>query len=262
MLEHHAQTDAENTANLYRNLVNPEAAPDTLTQPDRSVPDSRVEDYLDHIIAPLVGRADYTARQEIRRDMRAHIDQLIAAHEELGSDPSEAVTAALRQFGTPSTVAQKWLNEFGEETLETAGQDTLRKSVGRSFKATWPKLALGLGLWTAVGVFADNYISGWTAPILYFGSGILLPALAGYFTGRKYAQSRPVLGTLLAQAAVIPLWPFWMMFLMQQLHHVEPDFRIAALIGMTTFAAIAPLGCFGAWCGAAGKRRRRRALAK
>ena len=65
MLEYNAHADAENTARIYQNLPDLDASHVSPPLQDRNVVDSRVEDYLDHIIAPIVGKASYAARQEM-----------------------------------------------------------------------------------------------------------------------------------------------------------------------------------------------------
>lgn len=72
---------------------------------------NRIEDYLDHVCAPLVDSVPYEARRALRREMKQHLDATIAAHSELGSTPEQAVTQALTQFGDARQIARHWLNE-------------------------------------------------------------------------------------------------------------------------------------------------------
>src|SRR5438045_9125063 len=46
-------------------------------------PDPRIEDYLDHVCAPLVGVVPYARRQELRAELREHLAAMAAAQQEL-----------------------------------------------------------------------------------------------------------------------------------------------------------------------------------
>lgn len=71
--------------------------------------DSRIEDYLDRICAPLVGNLPYERRQEIRAEIREHLDALTEASIESGHTPDKAVERALQQFGDPKRISMEIL---------------------------------------------------------------------------------------------------------------------------------------------------------
>lgn len=73
---------------------------------------NQIEDYLDHICAPLVTSVPYEARCTLRQEMRQHLQAATSAHIELGSAPEEAVTQALTQFGEARQIARQWLDEW------------------------------------------------------------------------------------------------------------------------------------------------------
>src|SRR5437773_12561009 len=75
-------------------------------------PDPRIEDYLDHVCAPLLGLVPYARRQELRAELRGHLEALVATHEELGSERTAAVVLALRQFGPPHHLSRQWAREW------------------------------------------------------------------------------------------------------------------------------------------------------
>src|SRR5437870_479455 len=77
-----------------------------------AVADPRIDDYLDHVYAPLVGVVPYARRQELKAELRAHLETLAASYEELGSTPDGAVVSALRQFGDPSDLSREWTREW------------------------------------------------------------------------------------------------------------------------------------------------------
>src|SRR5437868_3014731 len=67
--------------------------------------DARIEAYLDRALGRRAGWSGSgcllpaSDSQELRLEMRAHVEALIDAYRELGSTDDEAVTEALRRFG-------------------------------------------------------------------------------------------------------------------------------------------------------------------
>jgi len=137
MQEHDALTQQydEDAAALRRSQLNFAEAQVLPSKVEDELTGKIVEDYLDHIVAPMVGVVSFETRQELRRDMRAHLAQLIAAHEELGSDHAEATLAALRQFGPPSVVSRKWLEELPQDLPDQLWADSAATSLVRTAKA-------------------------------------------------------------------------------------------------------------------------------
>src|SRR5688572_4418190 len=83
------------------------APPQALSRSGEAMaPHPRIEDYLDHVCAPLVGVVPYAKRQELRAELRSHLEALIATHQELGRGPEVAALEALRQFGDPQDLAR------------------------------------------------------------------------------------------------------------------------------------------------------------
>src|SRR3712207_2488794 len=85
----------------------PRAVPWVSSSPPVSVAgcDPRIDDYLDHLYAPLVGRVPYEVRQQFRSELQTHLEALVAAREEVGASHEQAVREALTQFGDPRLVA-------------------------------------------------------------------------------------------------------------------------------------------------------------
>jgi hypothetical protein len=90
----------------------------------------RVEDYLDHFCAPLIGLVPYRERTAWREEVRLHLDALI---EEYSQDqaPEEATQAALREFGEPWQMGQAFVDEWSRSTPRSrmarlVGTTTLR----------------------------------------------------------------------------------------------------------------------------------------
>ncbi len=68
--------------------------------------DQRIERYL----ATIAGRLRSlppSLREEELREVRQHLDALVASHRARGADESAAVDAALRQFGRPERIGRQ-----------------------------------------------------------------------------------------------------------------------------------------------------------
>jgi hypothetical protein len=168
--------------------------------PDRGIQPA-LEDYLDHVCAPLVGVVPYATRQQLRAELQAHLEALAASHVELGSAPDEAVVAALRQFGDPRAISMEWTREW------------LRPTHSRPVQPAWRATGVALGCFGLASLIslllfqmsmagvADGGIN--TAPFVLFMAGGLLPVLAGLTTG-LLAPARHALGTFFALALLIP----------------------------------------------------------
>lgn len=96
--------------------------------------DALLEDFLDHVCAPLVGVVPYRERQAIRREIGAHLDALVAEHEFQGQSPDDAANSALREMGEPWAAGQAWLEAWsaGRQTSSSASR-LARASLTRPF---------------------------------------------------------------------------------------------------------------------------------
>src|SRR5262249_7990835 len=92
---------------------------------------ARLEDYPDHVCAPLVRMAPYPERRTLRAEWRAHLTSLAAAYEELGSNPEKAVEEALTQFGDPRRLGSEWANEWKRHLAASASRRPRRPPVAR-----------------------------------------------------------------------------------------------------------------------------------
>jgi hypothetical protein len=163
--------------------------------------ESQIEDYLDHICAPLVGLAPYEARQKLRAELRGHLEALVVARREIGACPEGAVREALAQFGDPRIVARQWAREW----LRSQRPGRVEPARPATF------VALGsFGLVTvasaAIAVAAQDSRSvvpvmmALSTPIVLWG----MPVVAGFVTG-LIAPARHVLGTFYALALLIAI---------------------------------------------------------
>jgi hypothetical protein len=166
-----------------------------------SSPDSRIEDYLDHVCAPLVGLVPYARRQELRAELRGHLEALVATHEELGSERDAAVVLALRQFGPPPHLSRQWAREWTKGAAPTRVEPAWRATL--IALACFGVAALAaLGLMGAAMSNLEPYANINPMLLMIGPIGILLPALAGLATG-CLAPARHALGTFLALSLLI-----------------------------------------------------------
>lgn len=152
---------------------------------------NRIEDYLDHVCAPLVAQVPFATRREWRGEMQTHLESLTWAHIELGDASDVAVEHALTQFGTSQTVSRQWEQEWEQTGQSNAFAPSLQ--VARQ----WYGGALGL---TAVLLFLTGDLinqgrSGSpTAALLY----LIMPLIVGVGIGRL--ARNPVKASLTAMS--------------------------------------------------------------
>lgn len=148
--------------------------------------DPQVQDYLRRLDSTL-RRLPPQERAGLHAELREHLNALIAAHVELGASPTEAVDAALRQFGDPVKIGKRLTHEWAA-------------AHGRGYPS-FRRTALLTLLWAGSLVFTLFHAS-------MTGSerdGVMLaplPLLIGLLSG-AVVPARPVRTTLLAAASAV-----------------------------------------------------------
>ena len=143
------------------------------------------------------------ATQDMRREMRSHLQAAVIAGQELGETTEEALEHALAQFGKPQVVARQWQEEW-ETTLTETKPVSFRSSLKTSLK-----------VWLTVDILALTAIAGMVLinlfgrdPILrlmLMETGLIVPPLvAGTLIGLR-ARHRPVLATLAGYTLTLSL---------------------------------------------------------
>jgi hypothetical protein len=164
--------------------------------------EARIEDYLDHVCAPLVGVVPYSRRHELCAELRGHLEALVATHEELGSERDAAVVLALRQFGPPRHLSRQWAREWVHGTSPPGVQPVwlaMFIALGSFGLAT----LLAFALLVTVTSFPQFFQANPSAALMFLaGAGLLLPLVAGVTTG-LLAPARHALGTFCALAVLI-----------------------------------------------------------
>jgi hypothetical protein len=161
--------------------------------------DPQIEDYLDHVFVPLVGRVPYATRATLRAELRAHLEALIDASRELGRQPDQAIRDALAQFGDPQALAREWLRGWrqqGPAGPVLSARPAAFVALGCFGLATSVAVALVVALMLLVP--GNSSMIAFWGPVVAF----VLPALAGMTTG-LLSPGRPAMGAFYALAVLI-----------------------------------------------------------
>jgi hypothetical protein len=190
----------DNSPELFAD-TGPSAVPDSPILAGASHSNPCIEDYLDHLCVPLVGRVPYDARATLRSELRAHLEALIDASEELGQERGEAVRHALAQFGDPQALGREWLRGWqrsGQKASVQSARPAAFVAFGCFGLAT--SLAVALVLASAAATSHMSFLNPlW--PLLYVA---VMPLLAGLATG-LLSPGRQALGTFYALALLVLL---------------------------------------------------------
>jgi hypothetical protein len=159
------------------------APPQSPSRPAETALGPRIEAYLDEVFAPLAGVVPCARTQELRAEMAAHLEALVEAHRELGSEPEAAVRAALEQLGDARRLGREWARECRRPASRTPGQGT--HSLGSALFASLTLLASGsLGASLLIGL--EQHL-GHNLFELALG-GPMLPLAAGAMVGRWHGR--------------------------------------------------------------------------
>jgi len=157
----------------------------------------RVEAYLDTVLTTLPRRLSALERDELRRELRTHLWERVAAYEELGQTEDAAVTEALRQFGGGKDFVKQWRREW----TKTPRRVTLRE-VWEATRLTLPLSFFALvvvhGGWMLLDYLATSSTLGRlfldvVAVAVGPGGMILVPLVLGVVHSRR-APHRAALG--------------------------------------------------------------------
>jgi len=95
--------------------------------------DAWIEDYLDHLCAPLVGIVPLSERRNLRAEVRGHLEALADEYGFQGRPPAEATAAALEELGEPWQVGQTFLREWLQGSPDAAPARLTRAAALRAF---------------------------------------------------------------------------------------------------------------------------------
>lgn len=202
----------------------------------RLTPAEMIEDYLDHICAPLLGIVPYPERARLREETGFHIEQRANDYRLQGMEEREAVLRAIQMVGNSEKVGQTFL----ETWFKHQPQGRLGRYIGlanayafvpfmvATLAVTWllmlrvfllpdPKIiTFGLSYAQIRHVIPEPIPlpeTNWESLLLY-GISIFAPIAAGWWTGVRvpYGAARAVyqvmlplvIYTFLLSAVVMP----------------------------------------------------------
>jgi hypothetical protein len=142
----------------------------------------RVEDYLEHVSAPLVGIVPYAERQGLRREVEDHLWQLIGEFQTTGLAVEASTDEALREHGEPWSIGRRFLDEWCQRAPHRrvacrVSADTLRGFAWFGI-ATVPTLLM----MEAHALLLNDTQRSQLAPFLTL-LAVLAPFIAGGLTG-------------------------------------------------------------------------------
>ncbi|MBC8101247.1 MAG: hypothetical protein H7Z41_01485 [Cytophagales bacterium] len=117
---------------LYWTDGSPEASEDDIITAAAAMrrAEERLEDYLDHLCASLLGVVPFPERQQIRRETRSHLEMLIEEFTHEGLSPTEAAETAFLEYGSPFQIGQSlveaWRPQTGVSNGALATEDAAR----------------------------------------------------------------------------------------------------------------------------------------
>lgn len=117
-------------------------------EPDATVPmpNARVEDYLDRLVAPLVGLVPSEERLRLKLETAAHLERTVEQAVLLGGDDGEAVERAIRDLGEPNVVAREFLDRW----YEAGVRGPLYDRFGRATLVAFLRFGLAHSLFSVV----------------------------------------------------------------------------------------------------------------
>jgi len=141
--------------------------------------EDRIEDYLDHLCAPLVGIVPLAERRNLRDEVRSHLEALAAEYGFEGKSPPEATGAALQELGEPWQVGQTFLREWLQGCPHTSPARLTRHAALRAFAFFGVAAVFN---WLLIEQRALNQPSDDLTPWIVLLAA-LSPLLAGALTG-------------------------------------------------------------------------------
>ena len=170
--------------------------------------DERVEGFYQRLNVQL-RKMPLEQRAEVHQELRQHLEALVAAHEELGATPQEAVAAALRQFGDPRRIGRRLARDWSRGAHWPRNRGAFAFTYAYvCFGGALAALAAAACLWGVVATVGDLWLAQWTPfeSTFFFSIGSIAPAAAGWLTGRRTGQRAvpAMAGAVCAIAA--PLW--------------------------------------------------------
>ena len=146
-------------------------------------PSTRVDAYLDQLLVPLTRNLSAFHRDELRRELRAHLWGRIDAYRELDYSEEDAVTEALRQFGGANDFTKQWRQEWLTHVCTGTWREVWA-SICQALRLAIPALAATWLIAYVLGYVVLRALpSTYTGALLVVYSDALFPAVVTEFIG-------------------------------------------------------------------------------
>lgn len=225
---------------------------------DEMRPEDSIEDYLDHLCAPLVGVVPYLERNRLRSEAGYHLDRLMAGYVIEGIPPQEAARLSIEKYGSSQDVGQQFLESWFEHqpqgwlarkiglgnarALIYFGSATALTTALVQFKVYWPNpepITFGLTLADVRRIVPEPLPLPDANPVSLFLLiiAVIAPIIAGVLTGAT-VPVRPARSVYLVQT-VLTLYTF--------VHGIQMlPIRDGLLLGLFMLCFWLPVGCLTA----------------
>lgn len=232
-------------------------------------PEDLIEDYLDHLCAPLVGVVPYPERNRLRSEAGYHLDRLLSGYIVEGMAPEAAARRAVEKYGSSQEVGQEFLETWFEHqprgwvaqriglanvrAVTYFGTATLLATSLVQSRVYWPDpepITFGLTLADVRRIVPEPLPlpDGHPLTVALIMISIFAPILAGALTGAT-VPVRPARAVYQVQT-VLTLYTFVQGFQMLPL-------RDGLLLGLFMLFFWLPVGCLAAQLTAIWTWRRR-----
>ena len=178
---------------------------------------TRVEAYLDRILAPLTRNLSASRCVDLRRELRAHLQERIGTYREQGMAKEEAITEAVQQFGGAEDFLEQWKQRWtplsGPLTLRgvyEAGKSALRSVLQGVVGVNLLYIAVQECVWHfphSPAIKLLNHHSEAFGLSLAVFAFLLVPLTIGARHGRRTLEraGAGMMAALLAEIAVVSL---------------------------------------------------------
>ncbi len=171
-----------------------------------SSPEALIEDYLDHLCAPLIGIVPYERRIRLRDEARFNIQGRMEMYVRDGVEPAEAAAQAVEKYGHTDELSEQFL----EEWMHYLPKGSIARRLGlpmsyaafaffestfigmlilqvRMYAADPRPYTFGLPNSTFRQIFPEPLPLPEASPswVLLWSYAFLAPLIAGWFTGTK-----------------------------------------------------------------------------
>lgn len=207
--------------------------------------DARIEDFLDHFCAPMLGMLSYEQRQSVRDMKRQEIQSAVLARMELGCTREQAIAETLAGLTVaPVTpVQQKIVPQVQTQNNAFAQAWQTTQKTAFALAAGSALVGIPFGLMVSLNFF--HYFSIWNVMML---AAVAIPMVAGtvlglnspYRAGKGWRQAVLKTSPLMFAAYAVSIQPVF-----------RDPFFVPSLLLVTLIhaAASSVSGSIGAWVG-------------